>query len=175
MSECEEYTPTMDEIKNWYAGGVDEYWCDTGMLRDEAEAAFDRAIAAHDRALREQVARAYGIGDLTSRPLRDAQDEIKRLENLVRSLRRENRRLENTIARRDQRCEDLAAVEQQRLATLALVEQQRIANLIALGHFRVCPNELQPFRHLVMRPVNAYDVEPTTDIAAALGIGDDDE
>ena len=52
----EEYTPTMDEIKNWYAGGVDEYWCDTGMLRDEAEAAFDRAIAAHDQAIREQIA-----------------------------------------------------------------------------------------------------------------------
>ena len=60
-------------------------------------------------------------------------------------------------------------------ATLALVEQQRIANLIALGQFRVGPDELPPFRHLVMRPVNAYDVEPTTDIATALGIGDDDE
>lgn len=60
-------------------------------------------------------------------------------------------------------------------ATLALVEQQRIANLIALGQFRVGPDDLPPFRHLVMQPVNAYDVEPTTDIAAALGIGDDDE
>ena len=57
----------------------------------------------------------------------------------------------------------------------ALVEQQRIANLIALGQFRVGPGELPPFRHLVMRPANAYDVEPTADIAAALGIGDDDE
>lgn len=61
------------------------------------------------------------------------------------------------------------------LATLALVEQQRIANLIALGQFRVGPDELPPFRHLVMQPVNAYDVEPTTDIAAVLGIGYDDE
>ena len=43
----------------------------------------------------------YGIEDLTSRPLRDAQDEITRLENLVNYLRRENRRLENTLARRD--------------------------------------------------------------------------
>ena len=60
-------------------------------------------------------------------------------------------------------------------ATLALVEQQRIANLIALGEFRVGPNEPPPFRHLVMRAMNAYDVEPTTDIATALGIGDDDE
>lgn len=66
-------------------------------------------LAAHDRALREQIAREYGIGDLTSRPLRDAQDKITRLESLVNYLRRENRRLENTLARRDQRCEDLAA------------------------------------------------------------------
>ena len=65
------------------------------------------------------------------------------------------------------------AILAQAEATLALVEQQRIANLIALGQFRVGPNELPPFRHLVMRPVNAYDVEPTTDIAAALGIEED--
>ena len=56
MSEREEYTPTMDEIKGWYAGAVDEYRCDTGMSVDEGEAAFDRAIAAHDRELREQIA-----------------------------------------------------------------------------------------------------------------------
>ena len=53
-----EYTPTMDEIKRWYAGAVDEYRCDTGMSAEEGEAAFDRAIADHDRALREQIARA---------------------------------------------------------------------------------------------------------------------
>ena len=51
----DEYTPTLDEIKGWYAGAVDEYRCDTGMSANEAEAAFDRAIAAHDRALREQI------------------------------------------------------------------------------------------------------------------------
>lgn len=56
-------------------------------------------LAAHDKALREQIAREHGIGDLTSRPLRDAQDEITRLENLVNYLRRENRRLENSIDR----------------------------------------------------------------------------
>ena len=67
------------------------------------------------------------------------------------------------------------AIPAQAEATLALVEQQRIANLIALGEFRAGPNEMPPFRHLVMRPVNAYDVEPTTDVARALGIGDDDE
>jgi len=57
MSERKEYTPSTDEIKRWYAGAVDEYRCDTGMSADEAEAAFDRAIAAHDRALREKIAR----------------------------------------------------------------------------------------------------------------------
>ena len=67
------------------------------------------------------------------------------------------------------------AILAQAEATLALVEQQRISNLIALGQFRVGPDELPPFRHLVMRAANAYDVEPTTDIATALGIGDDDE
>lgn len=58
MSEHEEYTPDLGTIRAWYAGAVDEYRCDTGMSMDEAEAAFDRAIAAHDRALREQIARA---------------------------------------------------------------------------------------------------------------------
>ena len=61
MSECEEYTPPMDEIKRWYSGAVDEYRCDTGMSRDEAEAAFDRAIAARDRALREQIAQKIEV------------------------------------------------------------------------------------------------------------------
>ena len=53
MSECDEYTPDLGSIRDWYSGAVDEYWCDTGMLADEGEAAFDRAIAAHDQALRE--------------------------------------------------------------------------------------------------------------------------
>jgi hypothetical protein len=52
-----EYTPTMDEIKGWYAGAVDEYRCDTGMSMDEAEVAFDRWLAAHDADTREQCAR----------------------------------------------------------------------------------------------------------------------
>ena len=52
-----EYTPTMDEIKGWYAGAVDEYRCDTGMSVEDGEAAFDRATAAHDRELREEIAR----------------------------------------------------------------------------------------------------------------------
>ena len=57
MSEREWYTPPMDEIKRWYSGAVDEYRCDTGMSRDEAEA----AVAAHDRALREQIAQKIEV------------------------------------------------------------------------------------------------------------------
>ena len=51
-----EPTPTLDEIKSWYAGAVDEYRCNSGMSLEEGEAAFDRAIAAHDTVLREQIA-----------------------------------------------------------------------------------------------------------------------
>lgn len=82
---------TTEKIRRLYVA-----WSDRGEDRRAKE--FDRWLAAHDRALREQIAREYGIGDLTSRPLRDAQDEISRLESLVRHLRRENRRLENTLA-----------------------------------------------------------------------------
>lgn len=83
MSEREEYTPTMDEIKGWYAGAVDEYRCDTGMSMDEAEVAFDRAIAAHDRELREQIARdieAHYLGPDSGRSFdgRDAPDAAER-------------------------------------------------------------------------------------------------
>ena len=46
MSECEESTTDLGSIRDWYAGAV-----------DEAEAAFDRAVAAHDRELRERIAR----------------------------------------------------------------------------------------------------------------------
>ena len=49
-----EYMPTMDEIKRWYSGAVGEYRCDTGMSEEEGEAAFDRAIAAHDKAIRRK-------------------------------------------------------------------------------------------------------------------------
>ena len=163
---------------DWIIRGVQGecYPCKDAIFRETYEAAESSEwLAARDRPLREQVARAYGIGDLTSRPLRDAQDEIKRLENLVRSLRRENRRLENTIARRDQRCEDLAAVEQQRLATLALVEQQRIANLIAL--VAADPDGLGQSAYSALAAMSP-DRRRTIldpDIAAALGIGDDDE
>jgi hypothetical protein len=57
MTEHEEYTPDLGSVRTWYSGAVGEYRCDTGMSEEEGEAAFDRAIAAHDRALREQIAR----------------------------------------------------------------------------------------------------------------------
>ena len=44
---AEESTTDLGSIRDWYAGAVDEYRCDTGMSRDEAEAAFDRWLAAH--------------------------------------------------------------------------------------------------------------------------------
>ena len=100
MSEREEYTPTTDEVRETYERA--RYYLDDMPEEGDSYRAgggeFDAWLAAHDRALREQIAREYGIGDLTSRPLRDAQDEISRLESLVRYLRRENRRLENTLA-----------------------------------------------------------------------------
>ena len=68
MSEREEYTPDLGSIRAWYAGAVDEYRCDTGMSMDEGEAAFDRAIAAHDRALREQIADDLRIEALNEDP-----------------------------------------------------------------------------------------------------------
>ena len=54
MSEREEYTPDLGSIRSWYAGAVNEYWCDTGMSEEDGEMAFDRAIAAHDKALRRK-------------------------------------------------------------------------------------------------------------------------
>lgn len=65
-------------------------------------------------------------------------------------------------------------------ATLALVEQQREANdiaraqaRIALGQFRVGVNDLPHLRHLVVQPVGEYDIGPTPEVAAALGLTHD--
>ena len=44
-----EYTPTMDEVRGWYAGAL--------ALWSSRQKEFDRAIAAHDRELREEIAR----------------------------------------------------------------------------------------------------------------------
>lgn len=59
----------------------------------------------------------------------------------------------------------LAFVEAQREAN----EQARIANVIALGQARAGDGSL-PFRHLVMVPVNEFDVGPTDDIKKGLGL-----
>ena len=51
ISERDEYTPSMQAIK-------DNYLCQMARVGDpriDAPAAFDRAIAAHDQALREQI------------------------------------------------------------------------------------------------------------------------
>ena len=46
----DEYTPTMDEVRTAYKAGGGYRWPERGEQ-------FDRAIAAHDQALREQIAR----------------------------------------------------------------------------------------------------------------------
>ena len=58
-------------------------------------------------------------------------------------------------------------------AILALVEQQRIANLIALGILVEDEVPETGERGLLYLPPD--DVQSCPDIAAALGIGDDDE
>ena len=68
MSEREEYTPDLGSIRAWYAGAVDEYRCDTGMSVDEGEAAFDRAIAAYEQEIREQIADDLRIEALNEDP-----------------------------------------------------------------------------------------------------------
>ena len=50
-----EYTPTTDEVREWYAGSVDAYQHETGLPYDAAKSAFDRWLSAHDR---EVAARA---------------------------------------------------------------------------------------------------------------------
>ena len=91
------YTPTTRQVRT--------FWASDGKLQPaaksykfaESAAEFDRWLAAHDQALREQIAREYGIGNLTSRPLYDAQTRIRDLEGTIRALRHENRRLENAL------------------------------------------------------------------------------
>ena len=63
---------------------------------------------------------------------------------------------------------ELAVQVAQAAATLALVEQQRIANIIALGRYRIGPNELPPFRHLVVEPRGDIDIAVHAEIREAL-------
>jgi len=63
MREREEYTPTTDEVREAYAEYVDSADFPTERAFEEHLASgggggeFDRAIAAHDAELREQIAR----------------------------------------------------------------------------------------------------------------------
>lgn len=54
MSECKEYTPRMDHVRNMYARIMKPDG--TVALWSRRQKEFDRALAAHDRALREQIA-----------------------------------------------------------------------------------------------------------------------
>ena len=55
MSACKEYTPSMDAVRSRYARIIKTDG--TLALAISRQKEFDRAIAAHDRALREQIAR----------------------------------------------------------------------------------------------------------------------
>ena len=55
MSEREEYTPSMDHVRNMYARIIKTDGIPARAISRQKE--FDRAIAAHDQALREQIAR----------------------------------------------------------------------------------------------------------------------
>ena len=54
MSEREEYTPSMDHVRNRYARIMKTDGTVALAIRWQKE--FDRWLAAHDRALREQIA-----------------------------------------------------------------------------------------------------------------------
>lgn len=90
---------------------------------------------------------------------------MERAEDLVR--------LSQTVVRGPGGTSEEAAeflAEAQVEATLALAEQQRIANVIALGQFRIAPEETPPMRGLVIEPRGEYDVQPRADIRKALGL-----
>ena len=72
----DEYTPTMDDMRTAYKAGGGYRWPERGEQ-------FDRAIAAHDQALREQIARdieQYCLGPDSGRRFdgRDAPDAAER-------------------------------------------------------------------------------------------------
>ena len=72
----DEYTPTMDDMRTAYKAGGGYRWPERGEQ-------FDRAMAAHDRELREQIARGieqYCLGPDSGRRFdgRDAPDAAER-------------------------------------------------------------------------------------------------
>ena len=55
----DEYTPTMDHVRNKYARIMKSDGTPAQAIGKQKE--FDRAIAAHDRALRERIAREIEV------------------------------------------------------------------------------------------------------------------
>lgn len=55
-------------------------------------------------------------------------------------------------------------------AMQAQTEQARIANLIALGQYRVAPDDLPPFRSYLMEPVGTFEVRPVEEIRKGLNL-----
>ena len=59
MSEREEYTPSMDRVRHLYARTIRPDG--TVELASRRQKEFDRWLSAHDRALREQVAKEIEV------------------------------------------------------------------------------------------------------------------
>ena len=55
-------------------------------------------------------------------------------------------------------------------ATLALVEQQRIANLVALGQFRIVPEDWPRHRMMLYEPVRMSSDSARAEVLEALGL-----
>ena len=66
MSESEEYTPSMDRVRHLYARIIRPDG--TVELASRRQKEFDRWLAAHDRALREQIADDLRIEALNEDP-----------------------------------------------------------------------------------------------------------
>ena len=66
MSEREEYTPSMDRVRHLYARTIRPDG--TVELASRRQKEFDRWLAAHDRALREQIADDLRIEALNEDP-----------------------------------------------------------------------------------------------------------
>ena len=59
MSEREEYTPSLDHVRNKYARIMKTDGAMAQAISKQKE--FDRAVADHDRALRERIAREIEV------------------------------------------------------------------------------------------------------------------
>ena len=120
MSECDEYTPDLGSIRDWYSGAVDEYWCDTGMSAAQAMERQGRQVRRIDE-IRERLDKARpGLGEIDG-----GEELLKRRGNpkglytwtlygtyadaiLLVNARNDLAWLLDVLASRDQRCEDLA-------------------------------------------------------------------